>query len=242
MVFNSDATVNMVKEKWTSNEILPYSTNPPVQKDGSLEIEITTFLQSPVYDTIEEIQSKFQGSFIRKLQSDLANMLNLTSLPSADSSTLIVCKVDGVRFPIHRGMLAARSAVFARMFQSRMRENQTGQVEVADVSSVVMKIILHFLYTGTLLKNWNMVKPDELLYAAAKYEVHDLLEFLDVVVGRICTIDNAGKLLNLARKLNLKRAEDDLFNFVKNSSETFSQVEKFVKDAKSDIIFGFVQG
>lgn len=233
----------MAQEDWVCQGVLRSGNimNLPIQKDGSLEIHISSTLDSPKYDTITETLKEFQAQFTKKLQLDLGNMFNHSSVPRSDSSTTILCKADNKQFTVHRGLLAARSVVFSSMFESKMKENSTGIVEIADVSSKVMKIILHFLYTGTLLENWSKVNIVELLYTSAKYEVNDLMEYLDNVIGQMCTVKNVGKLMNLVKKLNLKRAENDLFVFIKNSSETFEQFEKIVQDVNSDFVFGTVK-
>ncbi len=226
----------MVEQNWECKLIGPnFIEYLPLDQDGSLEVDIVVTIQPPKYKTIDEMLSKFQGQFIEKLQFDLANMLNISSSSCPDFATVILSKFDSAEFPVHLELLASRSNVFLRMLESNKKDGPKRIVEVTEVSSAVLKIILHFLYTGTLLENWKTVSTEELVFAAASYEIHDLLEFLDEVVGQICTMDNAGKLMRLARKMKLKRAEKDLFTFIKISSESFDQFEKFMVDSKSDI-------
>lgn len=92
------------------------------------------------------------------------------------------------------------------MFRSDMKEAKSGTVQVDDVGSQVMEILVKFWYTGQLDESWS--DPGvihELTYAAGKYTMNDLLEFLNNTLGSDkihCDI----RLLDLARKLDLKRA------------------------------------
>ena len=84
-----------------------------------------------------------------------------------------------------------RSVVFESMLKQNMREAQTNEVDIPDVDPDTLKLMLEFIYSGqvgirlfsknvrtiTLLSN--KVKDEnytaELLYAADKYELSDLV-------------------------------------------------------------------
>jgi hypothetical protein len=56
---------------------------------------------------------------------------------------------DGVRFPVHKTILIARSEVFAAMLtSSRNQETKTNRSIIPDVKPKVFKGLLHYLYTG----------------------------------------------------------------------------------------------
>jgi len=69
-------------------------------------------------------------------------------------------------------VLAARSAVFAAMFEAGMREAQNDHVHIDDVDADVMKEMLRYMYTGTAPGIERMA--DELLAAADKYQLDRL--------------------------------------------------------------------
>lgn len=97
------------------------------------------------------------------------------------------------------------------MLSTQMSESNTGIINVDDVSSTIMKIILHFLYTGDLLPDWS--KPEnivEFTYAAGKYQLDEILKMLDNVLGTESVPAANMLLLSLANKLNLKDAEAKL--------------------------------
>ena len=88
-----------------------------------------------------------------------------------------------------------RSVVFESMLKQNMREAQTNEVDIPDVDLDTLKLMLEFIYSGqvgirlfsknvgtiTLLSNIITLKVNdenytaELLYAADKYELSDLV-------------------------------------------------------------------
>lgn len=81
--------------------------------------------------------------------------------------------VEGTEFKVHRAMLAARSPVFARMFESDMEEKRSGCVRIEDASSTVMKQALYYIYTGQI-DDLTLMHAPELYSVADKYEIMDL--------------------------------------------------------------------
>lgn len=56
-------------------------------------------------------------------------------------------------FPAHKGVVAARSPVFARMLKSDMLESRTHQVIIEDIEATIFEEFLYFLYTGQLKRS-----------------------------------------------------------------------------------------
>lgn len=124
-----------------------------------------------------------------------------------------------------------RSPVFETMFQHQMKETNTGVIEITDLHSKTISVLLHFIYTGTLLKNWSTSEVIiELVNAAHKYQLKDLCEFLDQVVGNLCDKETVGKLFNLAKKLSMKKAEKDLFEYMKAHISNWEDMMSFASD------------
>lgn len=74
--------------------------------------------------------------------------------------------VNGREFQAHKAILAARSPVFAAMFEHEMEERKQNRVAITDVDDEVLKEMLRFIYTG---KAPNLEKmADDLLAAADK--------------------------------------------------------------------------
>lgn len=56
-------------------------------------------------------------------------------------------------FPAHKGIVAARSSVFAAMFKADMVESRTQKVIIEDIEASVFEEFLYFLYTGQLKRS-----------------------------------------------------------------------------------------
>lgn len=79
------------------------------------------------------------------LSADLKQLLN------NESHTDCELVVDGKRFRAHKGILAARSPVFAAMFDPNhdMIEAQKSECEIEDLTPTAVGALLHFIYTDT---------------------------------------------------------------------------------------------
>lgn len=118
------------------------------------------------------------------------------------------------------------------MFRSEFSENQTGIVNVKDITAKTMGIFLHLFYSGELLPSWkDQDTVVEFTYAVGKYQLTNVLEMLDDVLGSRDKEDATYtdiQLLNLAHKLDLKCAEAELVERIKRTtSKVNSRVELF---------------
>lgn len=81
----------------------------------------------------------------QRLSEDFSGLL---SRPSRFSDVLLVSS-DGVDFPAHKAILAARSPVFDAMFShEEVSEVTERRVVIEDISSEVMEPLLAYLYSG----------------------------------------------------------------------------------------------
>jgi hypothetical protein len=127
----------------------------------------------------------------------------------------------------------AHCVVFDSMIRSKMSEDQTGIVDVQDVTGKTMSILLHYFYSGELLPSWKDEDTVvEFTYAAGKYQLTGILELLDHVLGSRDEEDATQTdvlLLDLAAKLGLKNAEKKLLERI---------VAKTTKIQSRDELFG----
>ncbi|VUZ41516.1 unnamed protein product [Hymenolepis diminuta] len=72
------------------------------------------------------------------------------------------------RFKAHKAILAARSPVFAAMFEHGMAESRANKVYITDVEPDTLAEVLRFIYTGRVIGLDNPVAAQELLAAADK--------------------------------------------------------------------------
>lgn len=108
----------------------------------------------------------------------------------------VTLSVSGREFQAHKAILAARSPVFAAMFEHEMEERKFNRVEIADVDHEVLREMLRFIYTG---KAANLEKmADDLLAAADKYALDRLKVMCEEALCTNLSIENAADILILA--------------------------------------------
>ena len=82
--------------------------------------------------------------------------------------------IGGREFPAHKSILAARSKVFAAMFQDPVKENSTNQIAIEDMEPEVFEELLRFIYTGRVLLDKMETLASGLFIAADKYLLDEL--------------------------------------------------------------------
>ena len=84
------------------------------------------------------------------------------------------CFENGQSVGGHKSFLAARSKVFAAMFQHEMQETKTGKVVITDIQPDIFRDLLFFIYSGQLETSLTEEKAKMLFVAADKYDIEDL--------------------------------------------------------------------
>ncbi|XP_065219097.1 speckle-type POZ protein B isoform X4 [Planococcus citri] len=108
----------------------------------------------------------------------------------------VTLSVGGKDFLVHKAILAARSPVFAAMFEHEMEERKQNRVAITDVDQDVLKEMLRYIYTG---KSQNLEKmADDLLAAADKYDLGRLKIMCEEALCTNLSIENAADILILA--------------------------------------------
>ncbi|CAB3365355.1 speckle-type POZ protein B isoform X4 [Cloeon dipterum] len=108
----------------------------------------------------------------------------------------VTLAVAGREFQAHKAILAARSPVFAAMFEHEMEERKHNRVEIADVDHEVLREMLRFIYTGRATNLEKMA--DDLLAAADKYALDRLKVMCEEALCTNLSIDNVADTLILA--------------------------------------------
>ena len=111
-------------------------------------------------------------------------------------------------FPAHKNILAARSEVFAAMFQYPTKENLTNQIKIEDIEPEAFHALLRFIYTGWVQFDKMETMAASLFIAADKYLLDELKMKCEDYMIRHMSPDNCvvlllhGDLLNPAESLN----------------------------------------
>lgn len=115
-------------------------------------------------------------SSLKVPDSELAD--NMNNLLETGNFSDMALKNNNIKIPVHKAILAARSPVFAAMFQHDLEENKQGFVSITDLDIDVLREMLRFIYTGKVTKLDTMA--DSLLAAADK--VNSILYFNFVIL------------------------------------------------------------
>jgi len=111
----------------------------------------------------------------------------------------IVC--DKREFHCHKFMLAARSEVFAAMLRHEFQEKQTSRVDVKEIDSETMELLLSYIYTGHV-SDFKNVSVVELFKAADRYRLDHLKQMCEEELVNRVEPTNAADILSLAHKYN----------------------------------------
>lgn len=151
------------------------------------------------------------------MDSDEVNQPSF-SPPVENTHSDLELSVGGVKFQAHKAILAARSSVFARMFDHNMREKEDCLVEIADMDPQVMRHFLRFIYTGELGPNLDVQMAKDLFTAADKYEIRELLDFCEAFMSRNLTAENVPYIMVLAHLHDCPELKQQAMEFFSSSA------------------------
>jgi len=123
-------------------------------------------------------------------------------------------------FYCHKGILSARSPVFKAMFQSNMKENELGTVEIEDIQQEVVSELLQYIYSGTMSLNFEKYGK-ELLAAAEKYQVDQLKGACENELISKLDAENCIEMLLLGDRYKARNLKKSAFEFFKKNEEKF---------------------
>ncbi|XP_038118776.1 speckle-type POZ protein B-like [Culex quinquefasciatus] len=147
----------------------------------------------------------------------------LVSSLSKDYNTLVdgqkfgdvTILIDGHRFLAYKGILAARSAVFAAMFDHQMQETIQNCVTISDVEPNVFKELLRYIYTDELSSLGTMAHS---LYTAAdKYAMPTLKSLCLCHILEKLNWESAAETLVLAEMHNDQEMKKHALRFLSGS-------------------------
>ena len=125
--------------------------------------------------------------------------------------------VDGIRFPAHKLILAARSPFMANMFQQQMEKEDTGDsVTLTDIDQETFGAVLRFIYTGKVDGVEDMT--DKLLIASSKFQVEHLRVLCEEEISKKLTTENVIKYLILADLHSADQLRNVTFEFINRNA------------------------
>ena len=173
-------------DKFTSKQALRSSTPPTLLVNDELHIKCL------IYHEVKDNHSQVGDPKIDGRDFLIDNLGDL--MEDAESSD-VTLKVGTQEFKSHIAILKVRSAVFAAMFRTDMREKQNKEVEIEDIDADVFSNFLRFIYTGSCQVE---DKTTELLACADKYGLEDLKTMCGQYLEQNLHLENAVDTLILA--------------------------------------------
>lgn len=121
---------------------------------------------------------------------------DIGSLLESEKFADVVLHVSGKEFRAQKAILAARSPVFAAMFEHDTSERAHSRVDIPDVDPDVFREMLRFVYTGRAPSPDDMAA--DLLVAADKYALDQLKALCEECLCSELTVETAAELFFLA--------------------------------------------
>ncbi|XP_015909800.1 speckle-type POZ protein [Parasteatoda tepidariorum] len=170
------------REEYLRNDTLSLKCQFALSDGATLhQIEDTSYWSAEIDDAEKELES------LLNLREDF---LSLSTDPKLSDITLMIGKE---KFPAHKAVLSARSAVFKAMFERDMAEKESGVVKLTDLDADTLTRMLRFIYSGCV-EDLNCEIAANLYSAADKYQCLNLKEecasFLktNLSVANVCDV------------------------------------------------------
>ncbi|XP_017148498.1 uncharacterized protein LOC108159569 [Drosophila miranda] len=135
-----------------------------------------------------------------KEQASVGNLLGrrYAELLHGEKYTDCVFHVCEEQLKCHKLILSAASPVFEAMFFGPMHENEP-EIEIHDISAAIFKVLVDYIYTGSVdYNNLELVACIELYYAAEKYLLDQLIADSLVAITRKLRFSNILPALELS--------------------------------------------
>ncbi len=133
----------------------------------------------------------------------------------------------------HTSILAARSRVFAAMFQVDMQESKAGNVRIQDVHRDTFEQLLYYIYSGRMLESLNEDTAQLLFAAADKYDIEDLKEDCVAFLTSCIRIDNVLNLMALAHLHSIEKLKEATLYFATQHGQEVCQLDDWEKWIKN---------
>lgn len=133
--------------------------------------------------------------------------------------------VKNIKFQVHKFILAARSPVFAAMFEHDMKEKNQNVVQITDVDPDIMRELIRFAYSGEV-ENLNL-KAKDLLAAADKYAFEDLKSMCELSLSKNLNAENVIVTLNVADLHSTPKLKEQALQYLVSNVKDVINTDSF---------------
>ncbi|KAG5452460.1 Protein roadkill [Clonorchis sinensis] len=137
-----------------------------------------------------------------------SNATSSTNNATANTSNTVVLR----QFEAHKAILAARSPVFAAMFEHGMEESRANRVEITDMEPDTLAEVLRYIYTGQVVGMDKLAH--DLLAAADKYQLERLKTMCEEALVESLSVENCCDILGLADMHNADQLKAHTLEFI----------------------------
>ncbi|XP_068145802.1 uncharacterized protein [Drosophila tropicalis] len=167
-------------------------------------------------------------------QANVGNLLGrrYAKLLHAEKYTDCVFHVTDEEIKCHKLILCASSPVFEAMFYGPLQDHgQDNQIEIDDISAEIFKVLIEYIYTGSV--DWNgleLLACIELYYAAEKYLMDQLIADSLVAITRKLRFSNILPALELSVCMGLDGLLEVCMTFFMRCCVNNSQYMSYLKE------------
>jgi len=160
----------------------------------------------------------------KQLSQDLSRLYNTKD----NSDITITC--GGKIFACHKIILASRSPVFKKMFESDMLEKRTRSVDIKNMTPEVLESLLEYIYTCRPSRKIHMIAK-ELLAASDQYQIDKLKELCELHLCSNTDVGNCIELLVIGDMYRASILKSNALGFVSQNMEKIN-----ISDCKKTLI------
>ncbi|CRL01862.1 CLUMA_CG015451, isoform A [Clunio marinus] len=128
----------------------------------------------------------------------------------------ITIVTDTEKLKLHKTVLAIQSSVFTSIFEDKMKDRPSDEIQMTNINSAVVKIFLKFLYTDEIEEKVEVSNLLELFSLAAKYKVENLMRIVEGMIIDDLYVDNAIEIFELACRYDCDKMKTSAFEFIQS--------------------------
>ncbi|CRK99745.1 CLUMA_CG013076, isoform A [Clunio marinus] len=127
----------------------------------------------------------------------------------------ITIVTDTEKFKVHKNILAIQSSVFTSIFEDKMKDRPSDEIQMKNINSDVVKIFLKFFYTDEVEKEENS-NLFEFFSLAAKFKVDNLMTIVEEMITDDLNLNNTIEILELACRFNCDGMKTSAFKVIQS--------------------------